>query len=160
MCGLAFSGKTTLAIRLANLLGAPRISLDEINASRGLRGGEGLADAQWEQTSQLAVSQLTKVLESGESVVLDDTLSHRFLRDRYRRVAKESQSEFVLLFLDTERSLIEARIKSNAERPSRQHVKAEVFSVHKSRFQRPAQDERPVRLASHSDIEDYLASLR
>ncbi len=35
-CGLAFSGKTTLTKRLAEVLGIPLVSLDDINSERGL----------------------------------------------------------------------------------------------------------------------------
>ena len=51
MCGVAFSGKSTLARRIAGQLFIPLISLDAINHERGLRGGEGMSIAQWEETS-------------------------------------------------------------------------------------------------------------
>jgi hypothetical protein len=41
MCGVAFSGKSTLALRIAAELSICLISLDTINHKRGLRGGEG-----------------------------------------------------------------------------------------------------------------------
>ena len=42
LCGLAFSGKTTLTAALSRHLGAAVVSLDAINASRGLQGGMGI----------------------------------------------------------------------------------------------------------------------
>ena len=41
MCGVAFSGKSTLALRIAAELSICLISLDAINHKRGLRGGDG-----------------------------------------------------------------------------------------------------------------------
>ena len=46
MCGLAFSGMSTVAQTLRRELGIELISLDAINAERGLQGGEGIPDKQ------------------------------------------------------------------------------------------------------------------
>src|SRR5262245_52215749 len=78
MCGVAFSGKSTLARRIADELSIALISLDAINHERGLRGGEGMSIAQWEVTSAIAMDRLRRRLKEGESVVVDDTFSRRF----------------------------------------------------------------------------------
>ena len=54
MCGIAFAGKSTAARRVASALELNLISLDAINAERGLSGGEGIPDARWEETSFVA----------------------------------------------------------------------------------------------------------
>jgi gluconate kinase len=41
MCGIAFSGKTTVAKELVQTIGCAYVSLDDINAERGPRGDEG-----------------------------------------------------------------------------------------------------------------------
>ncbi|MFK8052409.1 MAG: AAA family ATPase [Woeseiaceae bacterium] len=159
-CGLAFSGKTTLAKRLAAILDIPRVSLDDINSERGLRGGEGMTDAQWEETSAIAVKRLSQILAVGQSVVLDDTLSHRFLRDRYRDVATNVRAGFVLLFVDTTLEEIDERMQKNHDQPVRHHVNSDVFAAHSDRFERPTIDEQAVKLASNGDIESFLASVK
>ena len=87
MCGLASSGKSTVAAIMARQLGIELISLDAINSERGLHGGEGMSDQQWEETSFIAMARFRALLEQGRSVVVDDTFSHRFLRDRCQKVA-------------------------------------------------------------------------
>ncbi|MGZ6097454.1 MAG: isopentenyl transferase family protein, partial [Myxococcaceae bacterium] len=47
LCGPAFSGKSTLAGHLARHWSFEVVSLDAINARRGLRGGEGVPDEEW-----------------------------------------------------------------------------------------------------------------
>jgi predicted kinase len=81
MCGVAFSGKSTLALLLARELSISLISLDGINHERGPRGGEGMSIAQWEETSAIAMHRLRQCLGKGKSAVVDDTFSRRFLRD-------------------------------------------------------------------------------
>jgi predicted kinase len=56
MCGLSFSGKTTLARKIVEWLQCAYISLDEISAERGLWGGYGIPVEEWERTHALAAS--------------------------------------------------------------------------------------------------------
>jgi predicted kinase len=160
MCGLAFSGKSTMARRVAAALAAEIVSYDAINAGRGFDGGTTIADHEWEKTSLQAAEKARALLAEGRSVVVDDTFSHRFLRDRFRAVAGESGASFVLLFVDTPIAVIEVRIAENARTRRRGHIEAEVFAHHRDRFQFPAADEAPVRLSNEADLERWLAGAR
>ncbi len=51
LCGLAFSGKTTISRAVVSFLHCPYISLDEINHERGLFGGEGIPVEAFELSS-------------------------------------------------------------------------------------------------------------
>jgi adenylate kinase family enzyme len=57
MCCLSFSGKTTLARKIANRIGAVHISLDTTNEERELYGGEAIAPEEWGKTSHLAAER-------------------------------------------------------------------------------------------------------
>jgi hypothetical protein len=87
MCGIAFAGKSTIALRVAEALELNIISLDAINSEGGLHGGEGVPDARWEETSFIATTRLRKRLEQGRGAVVNDTFSHRFLRDRLGHIS-------------------------------------------------------------------------
>jgi predicted kinase len=158
MCGVAFSGKSSAARIVAGELGAELISLDAINAERGLSGGEGMTDAQWEETSVIAMERLGALLRQGRSAVVDDTFSHRFLRDRCKRVAEQHGCGFTILLMDTPLAVIEARREANRRNPTRHHVRDEVFAHHRDRFQFPSDDEPVVRLASAADLARWLGS--
>ncbi len=84
LCGLSFSGKSTVARAIQAELRAVVVSLDEINARRGLHGGQGMPIAEWQRTHQIASDEVTAALRSGATVVVDDTSSPRFLRDGWR----------------------------------------------------------------------------
>ncbi len=157
LCGLAFSGKSTIARRVAAETGAELISLDAINAARGFDGGTVMDDSEWEKTSLMAAATARTVLASGRGVVVDDTFSHRFLRQRFAAVARASGAPFVLLFVDTPLSVIEARLAENARTKARPHIAPDVFAHHRDRFQFPGDDESPVRLAGAADLDRWLA---
>ena len=84
LCGLAFSGKSTIARRIAAETAAELISLDAINAERGFDGGSAIDDSEWEKTSLISVARACAALATGRTVVVEDTFSHRFLRERFR----------------------------------------------------------------------------
>jgi len=90
--------------------------------------------------------------------VIDDTFSHRFLRDRFRKVAESVGVPFLLLFVDTPLAVIEARIADNARTGARAHIAADVFAHHRDRFQFPDADESPVRLVSDADLDRWLTA--
>jgi predicted kinase len=160
MCGLAFSGKSSVAAILMRELRTELISLDAINHERGLRGGEGIPDRQWKETSLIAMDRLRVLLQRGRSVVVDDTFSHRFLRDRCKKVADECGSRFLIVFIDTDLLEIEARRAANYRNPIRHHIRDEVFQHHRDRFQFPADDEPVVRITSGGDVEQLLSRER
>ena len=160
MCGLAFSGKSTIARRVATALDHALISYDAINAQRGFDGGKAIADAEWEKTSMMAAVQARTTLTAGRGVVIDDTFSHRFLRERFRKLAESVGVPFILLFVDTPLAVIEARIADNARTGARGHIAPDVFAHHRDRFQFPDADEGAVRLISEADLDRWLAGRR
>src|SRR6266481_7531163 len=100
MCGVAFSGKTTLAKRLVSELGCAHVSLDEITAERGMFGGEGLLAQEWEHSHQLAQERMQQLMLNGQDIVFDDTNCFRWLRDGCRKLAHKNGYSTELVFLD------------------------------------------------------------
>ena len=156
MCGLAFPGKSTLALRIAGELSICMINLDAINHERGLRGGEGMSIAQWEETSAIAMDRLCQCLGEGKSAVVDDTFSRRFLRDRCKAVALEFRAEFTVVFVDTAIEEIRSRRDANNQRPTRHHVRDDVFEDHYKTIQFPTTEEPVVRVVEGFDLQSWL----
>jgi SAM-dependent methyltransferase/predicted kinase/N-acetylglutamate synthase-like GNAT family acetyltransferase len=157
MCGIAFAGKSTLARRVAEAMKLDLISLDTINAERGLHGGEGIPDARWEETSFIAMTRLRKCLEQGRGAVVDDTFSHRFLRERCQRVATSCGANFTIVLVDTPISVIQSRRHMNAVEKIREPIRDEVFEHHLARFEYPTQDEPTFRISREQDVDDLIA---
>ena len=140
MCGVAFSGKSALALRIAGELSICLMSLDAIKHERGLRGGEGMSIAQWEETSAIAMDRLRQC--RGEVQVRAwSTATRRFLRDRCKAVALEFGAEFTIVFVDTAIEEIGSRRDANNQRPTRHHVRDDIFEDHYKTFLLGALDE-------------------
>lgn len=89
--------------------------------------------------------------------MVDDTFSHRFLRDRFRQIAASAGVPFVPLFVDTPLVVIEARLADNARTLAGHHIAPDVFARHRARFQFLRDDEQLVRLASAAGVDRWLA---
>jgi predicted kinase len=157
LCGLSFSGKTTLARAISAAIGADYISLDDINEERGLRGGEGISGEEWNQTSLIAVERSRDALERGRDVVLDDTLSFRWLRDRYAEAARQRAAQFILIYVSIPLAEIHAARARNDVSRQRKPIREDVFDDHARRFEVPAADEAPLIYDRALPIQEWLA---
>ena len=160
LCGLAFSGKSTLARAIAVARGARVISLDAINEERGVGfGGEGLPPEVWGETFELALERLDTALKRGEEVVIDDTSCFRFLRDGYRGVARRHGCRVILVVLDVPAREIRRRRRENAASGVRRPIRDEVFDRLADTFEWPGAEEHPVRYSAEDHAESWIASL-
>ncbi len=151
LCGLAFAGKSTLAAALEAELGARVVSLDEINARRGLAGGAGIADEEWRRTHRLALAELEEALRQPGAVVIDDTNCWRWLRDAYRAVAAANGRPTVVLHLDVPLEEALARLRRNRDDPRRAPVREDVLLALADSFEAPAADERTLVVSWRGD---------
>lgn len=163
MCGLSFSGKSTLALELRSRLDAEVLSLDVINAERGLYGGQGISGEEWQETHQIAQARARHALTGGRSVIIDDTASHRFLRDAWREVAVQGAARFRIVWLDIDTVTQHERLHTNRAAPSRLDVVDWVLAEHRASFEPPL-DENAIRVDSRSahepkTIDDLVRSL-
>jgi len=159
LCGLAFSGKTTLARAIAERLSLTYVSLDDINAGRGLRpGGEGLPVEEWERSHAIAESRLAASFNSGRGAVLDDTGCFRWLRDRYRERALRHGVPTTVIFVEVPLDVICARIAANAREGARTGITDAVFARHIAEFDTPQPDESTLRFSPSDEIEDWIAA--
>lgn len=126
MCGCSFSGKSTVAGRLALDLDAEIVILDSINEERGMFGGQGIPVEEWIRTNDEAARRVSRVLRDGRRVVVDDTSSPRFLRDNWRAMAKEATVAFALVYVDTPDQVRRERLLVNREESHRSDVLDEV----------------------------------
>lgn len=142
LCGKSYCGKSTLAAAIARQTGAVIVSLDAINAERGLYGGLGIPDGEWLRSHQLALQRVEEALATGLSVIVDDTNCFRFLRDGYRAVAARLDVQSLLLYLDLPMDALLAR--ASADDPTRPPVASDVLLELVGKFEAPAPEEQAI----------------
>jgi len=158
LCGMAFAGKSTLARALAAHLSAEIVSLDEINARRGLVGGRGLPDHEWAASHEQALEEVRALLASARDVVVDDTTCFRFLRDDFRKVAREQETETVLIFVDASEELLRQRRRENEQSHRRDTVTDPIFRDLLEKFEHPTPDEHPLVFPAVADPGRWVAA--
>lgn len=156
LCGLAFSGKTTLAAAAARRLQAVVVSLDAINAARGLDGGAGIPDAEWARTHQEALRQVESALQAGGPVIVDDTNCFRFLRDAYRALADRHGARTTVLYIDAPLSLVRERIRENGRTRLRAPIADAVLLDLARKFEAPAADEEVLVFPCGASPEEWV----
>jgi predicted kinase len=160
LCGRPFSGKSSLAARLAADRGAAGISFDDINLERGLHGGDGLPVAEWAATLETAKSRTSTLLRQQDLVVVDDTLCFRWMRDAFRDLARAAGARAVLVYLDPPPAMLQERMAANQRTGERRSLAPHVLAEHLAGFESPEPDEAPVVLRSPAEIDAWLRHVR
>jgi predicted kinase len=157
MCGFSFSGKSTLARKIIKQLRCAYISLDDINAERGLWGGDGILVEEWERTHALARERLATWMATGKDAVVDDVNSLRWLRDRWRAAASASCYRTVVIYLDIPRTELIARRRTNHVTVERKGISDAVWAKHLRQFEPPGADEHVLRYGLEDDAASWVA---
>lgn len=144
LCGLAFAGKSTLAAQLASRVGATIVSLDDINAERGLHGGTGIPGEEWLKSHHIALARVRDLLDQGRPVVVDDTNCFRWLRDNFRKEAAERGLTTTVVQLEVSLEEALARARRNEATEERPPVTEAVLLDLAKGFEWPGPDETVV----------------
>lgn len=121
------------------------MSLDAINAERGLDGGRGIPVEDWARANHVAHRRVAALLRRGAVAVVDDTSSPRFLRDGWRELAAAERAGFVLVHVDATEQAVRDRVAANRVRPVRHDVTDAVLADHLEHFEPPGDDEPHLR---------------
>ena len=154
LSGLAFSGKSTLAKRLAEHVDAELVSFDPLwveNESKIPDLKEG-----WQFIRELAKEKILSYLQSGRSVVFDDTNPRREHREEFVKLTVQVGAKSLVVFVDTPISVIRERMKANLKDPQRHDVSEEKFQNNVRQLESPGEDENYLVFLPTDSVEDWL----
>ena len=134
-CGLSGSGKSSLAVRLVEWLGAVQIRSDverkrlfglapEARTGSGVDAGIYTREA-GRRTYERLLRLARAVVEAGFPVVVDATFLQRARRDAFRELARATGVPFVILYLQAPVELLKRRVRAR-ERAGRDPSEAGV----------------------------------
>jgi predicted kinase len=119
MCGVAGSGKTTLAQQLEKE-GFVRLSIDEevwkVNGRYGIDYPvEKYGDYQVEAERRLR-NQLIRLIKDKRKVVIDFSFWQKSIRDGYKQLIEEAGGEWKLIYLNISPEIIRKRLDVRSKR--------------------------------------------
>jgi len=160
LCGLPFSGKSTLARAIATRFGPTHLELDAIVAERGPIGdGLPVPRESWIAAYREAYRRMDALLAQGHSVVFDATGHRRVHRDLARRHAARFGTTTVVVALDVQEAVARARRDRNRIAPIRYDVPDAEFDLVAAEIQPPGDEEHVVRYSSAMDLDAWLQTL-
>lgn len=160
MCGLPFSGKTELAKKIAEKTGAKMIAFDWIWAEKKRELIPDLDKIEeWKFILNEAHKRIRQTLLENKSVVYDDISVRKEHRDALRTVARESNSSFAIVFLNTPMSLIRKREAENKTSKERHEVAYVNFNKAIRQWQQPLGEENVVEYKPDMGLEELLGNL-
>src|SRR5258708_7804853 len=111
MCGLPFSGKTTLAQELSKRFGIAIVGIDNIREERGFSWleNEKVTAEDWKSIFDESYKRTLAHLEEHKSVLYDSANQDRISRDRLRQIAHYGEVSSKVIFLDVPEGEIRKR---------------------------------------------------
>jgi predicted kinase len=160
MCGLAFSGKSTLARRISEHTGGRLFAFDamwmEEDKIKPVPQGIG----GWKYIRDKAKTKSLRLLKEGVSVIYDENNPKRGNREEFRRLAEEVGAEAVVVYVDTSLDVVREREQANRLSPNRHDVEPENFEKVLKDMEAPTPDENVLAFTPDMEIEEFLEKLK
>lgn len=158
MCGLPFSGKTTLSKQIAEYTKSKRISFDELWVNlESEMNSKDRHKLNWSFAMSEVKERIANYLKEGNSVVYDDTNARKEHRDALVSLAKDHKVRSQIVYLDIPKEMIIERRYQNLTSQGRHDVEDDNFNSVLSQFENPNQDENVIVFKPDDEVEKWLA---
>ena len=156
-CGYPFSGKSTLAMRIADMIDCEIVSVDDLHTRHGVNiETDSVRDRDWLLAYKSAYQDTEHHLAEGRSVIFDSIGYMRKDRDRLRRLADRHESESLMIWLDVPVSVARQRLERNRSLRNRPNVPIGNFERIVSEFEPPSPDEAHITYGPASDHTEWV----
>lgn len=144
LCGLPFSGKSTLAKRIVEKTGFTRIDLDEIKFEMF---GKGITDSQvdqsgWDKVYQEMYQRIRTALSEGNTVIHDTGNFTKYERSLVRKIADEIGVETTTVLIDIPEAEARQRLLKNRVTKSRFDISDNDFRSTVKEMEKPDNTEK------------------
>lgn len=157
LCGIPFSGKSTLATELEKY-GFKRIDLDIVKTD--LLGKDAIDSSinqsTWDKIYNEMYSQINSSLKSGVSVVHDTGNFTIYERSLISKIATKLGIPYYTIYVATPADTARLRMTTNRETNSRFNVTDESFASAVNEMETPNQNENPLTYNESDDVGDWV----
>lgn len=158
LCGLPFSGKTTLAKELVKRFGFVRIDLDQINAERrlGSKSNDEISAEDWKITYDESYKRVDMALAQGQTVINDTANFTREQRDKLRKIANNHNIKTKIIYVNVPVKLACKRWQDNRNTKVRYDVRDEDFAEVADNFQAPTTGENVIYYDQTMTLDEWI----
>ena len=144
LCGLPYSGKTTLTKKLVELNGWQPVSVDAIMKRENMWRKGHPTQADWDFAYSEAYRQIEKYLTTGENVIFDCANLPKHERQNPKNIAAKLGYESKLIYLNISREEILNRRQANEISQERGQLDEGQMNEAFRLFEEPTTDEEPI----------------
>lgn len=160
MCGLAFSGKSTVARKITEHTGAKIIAFDKLWVEKDKEQPVPKGDEGWRFIRKVGQEEVAKALQEGQDVVYDDNNVRFEHREELREVARRFGARATVVYLNTPMELIREREAVNRSTGERHEVEPENFQKVVEQLQVPISEENVIQFTPDTDLNEFLQDLK
>ena len=159
MCGVAFSGKSTIARKIAEHTGSRLIAFDKLWVEKEKEQPISKDAEGWRFIRKVAQHKLAKALRDGKSVVYDDNNVRFEHREEVREIAKSLGANSLVIYLNTPMELIRERESINKSTGERHEVEPENFQKVVEQLEVPTSKENVLEFTPETDVDEFLKKM-
>lgn len=158
LCGIPFSGKTTLGRELAKRLDFVHINLDEIKAVKGYGdvSDDDVPDGAWKKIFDEADKRLIRALKSGKNVANETAWVTREWRDRARKIATKAGLPTKVIYIKIPEEIARKRWQENRAVKKRYDTKDKEFDDYVKDFEEPTAEENLIFYDPKIPIDEWI----
>lgn len=158
LCGIPFSGKSTLAKEISKKLNYNRVDLDDVKFK--LHGDnikdEDLMQKDWDVVYQEMYKRIENSLKSGKTVVHDTGNFTKYERNLIKQIADKFNLDALTVFVDTPKEIAYRRLKENRESGKRFDVSGDGFESSVKEMETPGSDENTLVFRYNDNIDSWI----
>lgn len=160
ICGLSFSGKSTLGNAIAKQFGHKVVDVDETKTQLFGLGvlDKDLSHEQWVKIYDETDKQMEKYVMSGESVIDASRNFRKAEREKVGEIAKKSGAELVTVYIDTPEEIVHERMLENRTSQVRKDITDKDFEEILQVMEVPAEDENTLVFHYDEDVSSWIVS--
>ena len=158
LCGVAFSGKSTLANKLTERMDMEKVGIDVIRERRGLRWEENekVTPEDWKSIMQEAYDDTFELLSSGKNVIFDSTNHDRESRNRLRALAAKGNFPTKVIYIDVPTDVARSRWLRNKSEMQRSDLPEHLFQHAIDNLEKPTEDENVISFSPTEDFDKWM----
>jgi len=143
LCGLPYSGKTYLALKIIEKVSCVYISIDHILKDFGYDwDSNNLPNEQgWKKVFDISYQKSQEALKNGLNVLYDSTNHTRISRDILRKVAYDVGANAKVIYVTTSVEIVWKRWEENSIKKDRSIVDKKLIEMTIKSFEAPTEDE-------------------